>query len=182
MQKHVIYLVRHGQTETNVEGSVCGIIDSPLTEQGHNQAIEGGRKIAAMNLHVDKILFSPLSRAADTAMHIAEATGFPAELEPRLREQAFGRWEGVQKNDPDFTLAKTQFADSYEGGESLLKTAQRIYNLLDELKADKEHTYLLVAHSGISRVVQTYFRSMTNEEFAHAVIGNCELIELEFEE
>ena len=54
-------------------------------------------------------------------------------------------------------------------------------NLLDELKADTGKTYLLVAHNGIARVVQSYFYDMTNEEYAAAGIKNCELVEYHFE-
>ena len=53
--------------------------------------------------------------------------------------------------------------------------------LLDELKADTGKTYLLVAHNGIARVVQSYFYDMTNEEYAAAGIKNCELVEYHFE-
>ena len=52
---------------------------------------------------------------------------------------------------------------------------QRIYNLLDEIKAQSgEKTYILVAHNGIARVVQSYFTDMTNEEFAGYGVKNCE--------
>ena len=64
----------------------------------------------------------------------------------------------------------------------MLQLAQRIYNLLDELKADTDRTYLLVAHNGIARVVESYFRDMTNEEYAMAGIRNCELVEYHFDE
>ncbi len=69
-------------------------------------------------------------------------------------------WEGFQK-------AKEFFACSHEGGESTLRLAQRIYNLLDEIKQSPiRRTYILVAHNGIARVVQSYFTDMTNEEYA----------------
>ena len=47
----------------------------------------------------------------------------------------------------------------------MLHLAQRIYNLLDEVAAS-DKTYILVAHNGIARVVQSYFYEMTNEEYA----------------
>ena len=73
-----------------------------------------------------------------------------------------------------------QFADHYGGGESMLQLAQRIYNLLDELRADETKTYLLVAHNGIARVVQSYFCDMTNEEYAAFGIQNYELRKFDF--
>ena len=179
---HPVYFTRHGETVWNVENKICGMTDSPLTEKGRAQAAELGRKIKASGIRIDQILYSPLSRAADTAKAIAEATGLPAECEPRLREQCFGKYEGTPRNGEEFRISKTHFADRYEGGESMMQLAQRIYNLLDELKADHDKTYLLVAHNGIARVVQSYFYDMTNEEYSAAGIRNCEFVEFDFDE
>ena len=160
---HTLYFTRHGETVWNVENKICGMTDSPLTERGRQQARKLGEAVKA------------------TAMAIAEATGLPARCEPRLREQCFGKYEGTPRNGGEFRVSKTHFADRYDGGESMMQLAQRIYNLLDELKADTGKTYLLVAHNGIARVVQSYFYDMTNEEYAAAGIKNCELVEYHFE-
>ena len=141
---HKLYFTRHGETVWNVENKICGMTDSPLTEKGRAQARELGEKLRTSGLRIDEILYSPLSRAADTARAIAEAT------------------------------------DRYSGGESMMQLAQRIYNLLDELRANTDKTYLLVAHNGIARVVQSYFYDMTNEEYAAAGIKNCEFVEFTF--
>ena len=178
---HNIYFTRHGETVWNVENKICGMTDSPLTEKGRAQARELGEKLRTSGLRIDEILYSPLSRAADTARAIAEATGIPARCEPRLREQCFGRYEGTPRDGEEFRISKTHFADRYSGGESMMQLAQRIYNLLDELRADTDKTYLLVAHNGIARVVQSYFYDMTNEEYAAAGIKNCQLVEYTFE-
>ena len=178
---HTLYFTRHGETVWNVENKICGMTDSPLTERGRQQARKLGEAVKASGVHIDEILYSPMSRAADTAMAIAEATGLPARCEPRLREQCFGKYEGTPRNGGEFRVSKTHFADRYDGGESMMQLAQRIYNLLDELKADTGKTYLLVAHNGIARVVQSYFYDMTNEEYAAAGIKNCELVEYHFE-
>jgi probable phosphoglycerate mutase len=112
------YFVRHGQTVWNVENKICGATDIALTEQGHEQAIETGKKILAEGIQADEILYSPLQRAADTAKHISEITGIPARVEPRLKEQNFGKWESTPRNGVDFKLAKQSFACSYEGVDS----------------------------------------------------------------
>ena len=116
-----------------------------------------------------------------TGRMVAEATGLPVRCEPRLREQCFGKYEGTPRDGAEFRISKTHFADRYDGGESMMQLAQRIYNLLDELKADTGKTYLLVAHNGIARVVHSYFYDMTNEEYAAAGIKNCQLVEYTFE-
>ena len=179
---HSIYFARHGETVWNVENKICGMTDSPLTEKGRQQARELGRKVKESGVHIDEILYSPLSRAADTAKAVAAATGLPARCEPRLREQCFGKYEGTPRDGAEFRISKTHFADRYDGGESMMQLAQRIYNLLDELRQDENKTYLLVAHNGIARVVESYFHDMTNEEYAAFGIKNCELRKFDFDE
>ena len=85
---HSIYFARHGETVWNVENKICGMTDSPLTEKGRQQARELGRKVKESGIHIDEILYSPLSRAADTAKAVAEATGLPAR---RRGSQRTGR-------------------------------------------------------------------------------------------
>lgn len=172
-----LYFARHGQTEWNVENKICGASESPLTELGRQQAVTLAQNIIESKVQIDEILYSPLSRAADTAKFVSKLTGIPAIKEERLREQNFGIWEGTPRHSEGFTAAKSNFIDSYGSGESMLKVAARIYSLLDEIKNDDSGTiYLLVAHNGIARMVQSYFYDMTNDEFAHFGIKNCELV------
>ena len=177
------YFARHGQTVWNVENKICGATDIALTEKGHLQAEELARAITAEGIHIDEIICSPLMRAADTAGHISDITGVPVRVEMRLREQNFGKYEGTPRNGEEFQHAKTCFADSYEGGESMIRFCQRIYNLLDDIKKEAKDgkVYLLVAHNGVARAVQSYFTDMTNEEFAKLRIKNCELRKYEFQ-
>lgn len=175
-----VYFVRHGESQWNAEDKICGVTDSPLTEKGRLQAVETGRAILELGIHADMILFSPLQRAAETASQISEITGIPLREEPRLIEQAFGIWEGTSpRNSEDFYRAKLSFINSFGTGESMFRVAQRIYNLLDELKVD-EQTYILVAHNGIARFVKSYFQDMSNESFAGFGIQNAEVCEFEF--
>lgn len=176
-----MYFVRHGQTTWNLEKKVCGATDVPLTELGHSQAEETGRKILEAGIQADEILYSPLVRAADTALRISAITGIPASVEPRLKEQCFGKWEGTPNSAEEFQIAKQSFLCRFDGGESMFQMAQRIYNLLDEIKAESdEKTVMIVAHNGISRVIESYFRDMTNEEFARFGVKNCEIMKYEF--
>ncbi|MDD6615151.1 MAG: histidine phosphatase family protein [Lachnospiraceae bacterium] len=177
-----LYFVRHGETIWNVENKICGATDIALTERGHQQAIETGRKILEEGIRADEILYSPLIRAAETARHISEMTGIPARVEKRLTEQNFGKWESTPRDGADFRKAKEEFVCRYEGGESMLQLAQRIYNLLDEIRAESDQkTYILVAHNGIARVVQSYFTDMTNEEYAAFGVKNCQIVQYDFE-
>ena len=178
--KGCIYFVRHGETVWNVENKICGVTDVPLTELGHQQAIETGYKILKEGIKADLILYSPLIRAAETAAHISEITGIPARVEPRLIEQNFGKWESTPRNGNEFKLAKQSFVCSNDGGESHLRVAQRVYNLLDELKGNPNKMNILVAHNGIARVVQSYFHDMTNAEYAAFGVKNCAVVRFDF--
>ena len=162
------YFTRHGQTVWNVENKICGATDIELTELGHEQAMELGRKIKEEGVKIDEILYSPLVRAKETA---------------RLKEQNFGKYESTPRNGEEFKKAKQNFINHFEGGETMLHLCQRIYNLLDDIRKEADDkVYLLVAHNGISRVIQSYFYDMTNEEFAAFGIKNCELRKYEFPE
>lgn len=176
-----VYFVRHGQTVWNVENKICGATDIELTALGHEQAIDTGKKIIEEGIKADEILYSPLVRAADTAKHISEITGIPARVEERLKEQNFGKYESTPRDGAEFKEAKKSFACRYEGGESMLFLAQRVYNLLDGIKKESEvKTYILVAHNGIARIVQSYFYEMTNEEYAAFGVPNCSVMKFEF--
>ena len=184
MSNH-IYIVRHGESQWNVEQKVQGVTETPLTQRGIEQAHTLAKRIKEEGLRIDEILCSPLSRAADTARIIAEKNGLPLTVEPRLIEQNFGEFEGHEwaKHRGVFHEAKKQFACDYNGGESMLRLGQRVYNLIDELKARSAaegKTFLLVTHGGIARMFHSYFFSETNEEFSSTNIANCEVKEYFF--
>ena len=61
----------------------------------------------------------------------------------------------------------------------MLHLAQRIYNLLDDVKASGK-VCDLVAHNGNARVVNSYFNDMTNEEYADFGVKNCEILRYDF--
>ena len=180
-----IYITRHGESQWNVEKKVQGVTDTPLTQKGIEQARELARKIKEEKVHFSEVLHSPLSRAAETARVIAAENNLPLVMEPRLIEQNFGEYEGYEwaKRPGSFHEVKKMFACDYNGGESMLRLAQRVYNLIDELKeraAREDKIFLLVTHGGIVRMFHSYFFSETNDEFSSTEIGNCELRRYEF--
>ena len=174
------YFIRHGQTVWNVENKICGATDIELTPLGHQQAVETGQELLRQGIRADGILYSPLRRAADTAAHISEITGIPARPEPRLTEQCFGRFEATPRDGREFHEAKKEFLCRFDGGESMLHLAQRIYNLLDELR-ERDGTFILVAHNGIARVIHSYFHEMTNDEYAGFGVKNCQIVRYDFD-
>ena len=96
---HKLYFTRHGETVWNVENKICGMTDSPLTERGRAQARALGQKVKAGGYAIDEILYSPLSRAADTAKAIADATG-KVRQRGEMRAGFFGD-HGMGRRRPD---------------------------------------------------------------------------------
>ena len=102
-------------------------------------------------------------------------------MEPRLKEQNYGKWESTARDGLAFKKAKEDFCCRYEGGESMLQLAQRIYNLLDEIQKEADgKTYILVAHNRIARVVNSYFYEMSNQEYAAFGVKNCAVVRYDF--
>jgi probable phosphoglycerate mutase len=173
-----LYYTRHGQTAWNATNRVCGVSDLPLDSVGMAQAQALAKQVARLG-EVELIVASPMLRARQTAAAVAEAIGRPVVVDQRLREWDYGRLEGQDRDVFAGALraAKREFALPLgETGETLLHLTHRVYAALDDIARNYfGQTALLVAHGGVCRVVETYFRPMALEEFLEYHPGNCEL-------
>lgn len=159
-----LYVTRHGQTEWNREYLVCGSTDLPLTEEGHVQAQRLAQLVAGKGIGV--IVSSPMVRARQTAAPAARVLDLTIQTDIRLREQDYGIYEGVRRDDPCFLANKRQFCVRYPGGESMMDLAARVYGCLYDLKKRyPEETVLIVCHGAVCRTIRSFFRDMTNEEY-----------------
>lgn len=87
-----LYVVRHGESEANVNKTVQGHTDSPLTEKGEEQAKEVAK--AFKDIKFDAIYSSDLDRAKRTAEIIKLDRDVEIKTSPKLREKSFGVFEG----------------------------------------------------------------------------------------
>ena len=173
-----LYVARHGQTDWNSRNLVCGSTNLPLTEKGIEQAEALGERVKSLG--IDVIIASPMIRAQQTAKAVSDATGLPIITDERLREHDYGAFEGVDRSNDEYWAQKYQFAAKFPEGESVLQLAQRVYNVIDDVKMTyPDKTVLLVCHGGVSRMIKTYFEDMTNEEFFHYSPENAFLAEYE---
>ena len=173
-----LYIARHGETPWNDENRVSGRTDVPLTERGNRQAQELAKN--AMGKGIEVILASPLLRARQTAQAVSEAIGVPVEIDERLIELDFGKFEGGPRSDPDFQYTRSQFPTRYPGGESAFQLAHRVYSALEDVKRKYDgKTVLLVCHGGVCRMVRSYFMDLTNDEYSYYFAPNAELVEYE---
>lgn len=148
-----LFVVRHGETPFNREMRYLGTADEPLSPAGLEQAERLASSLGPLPLQA--VYASPLSRASETGRRIAEARQVDLRLEPRLREQAFGEWEGLTRaevldRDRDRLLGwEADLGLAPPGGESLLTVQERTLDLVDELaRAHPGEWIALVSHVG----------------------------------
>jgi probable phosphoglycerate mutase len=89
-----ILLIRHGETDWNVERRLQGHLDIELNAEGMRQAAALGEALRGETL--DAIFSSDLRRAVQTAQPLAAARGITVQFEPKLRERCYGAFEGLR--------------------------------------------------------------------------------------
>jgi 2,3-bisphosphoglycerate-dependent phosphoglycerate mutase len=135
MGDRLLVLVRHGQSEWNLENLFTGWKDPDLTEKGIREAREAGRKLKAQGLSFDIAFTSALLRAQHTLdIMLAELgqTGIPVRKDQALNERDYGDLSGLNKDDARKEWGAEQvqiWRRSYDvappGGESLKDTLAR---------------------------------------------------------
>lgn len=128
-----LHLLRHGEVEGFTERRVRGHIDTPLSPRGCEQHRRLARWLARAVPRPDLIVGSDLSRCARLTDEVSRATGVDARLEPRLREQDMGAWEGStwselsRRDGAAVTAWWDDYADACPpGGESLRHASERL--------------------------------------------------------
>lgn len=131
------FLMRHGASESNLQGKVQGVLDVPLAELGRAQAKEAAQVLDDMG--ITQIYSSPLLRAYNTAQIVGEHLGLSVERCEGLRARDLGEWVGKSRreikemwvdlthpfrNDPDFAPP---------GGESLREADARVFAAIDQV-------------------------------------------------
>lgn len=173
-----IFLVRHGQTNWNIENRLQGCVDIPLNKKGIEQA-----KILAENiktLKVDKIISSPLSRALDTAKIINEKLQVSLITNEALIERSFGVLEGVKGNDYDIDLFwNVEKNYKYKDIEPIQEFLKRIYKYLNKLVDENPNSnILLVTHNGVNIATNCYFKGLPKDKNLLGIkLDNCSYVE-----
>lgn len=173
-----LLISRHGETAWNVENRISGRTDIPLTENGLAQAALLAEHAKGRGIEV--IIASPLLRAQQTAKAVSDAIGVPILTDERIIELDFGIFEGKSRSDPAFRHYRGQLPLRFPGGESAFDLAARVHAFLNEVRRKYEgKTVLLVCHGGVCRMVRSYFKDMTNEEYCNYFAPNAEIVEYE---
>ena len=127
----MIYVIRHGQTDWNVNGKTQGSIETSLNQTGKEQALNIKNQL--INTKIDVVLCSPRNRCKETAKIICENRNIPIIEINDLRERDFGEFEGKQKNiDYDWIeFWNWELNKHYEKAENVRDFFERVSNLID---------------------------------------------------
>ena len=170
-----ILFTRHGTTDLNELDLIQGQIERPLNEKGREDA----RKLALRlkDEKIDLIYCSTLGRAIETAEIVRGDRDIKIIQDKRIIEQYYGSMEGMPRTSKEYRLQRQSHFKRYPGGgEGYLDVCQRVFNFFDELKEKYDNmTILVVAHGGMSRLVDCYFGDLENEEFTNHSMPNCGL-------
>ena len=167
------YLVRHGNTQWNLENRIQGHTDVPLCELGRSRVRTLATELSKTSFSA--VYSSDLSRTVETAQIIVNGSGVAVQTNPDLREFSYGDWEGltldeVQARDASgyaqrFNQSDVDFAAP--GGESaiqLLSRVRRFYRSTSDRHGPDEDV-LVTAHGGSIRALALCLLGLPEELF-----------------
>ena len=170
-----LVLIRHGQSQWNLENRFTGWVDISLTDKGRQEAKLGAEKIKGIRF--DKAFTSLLKRARETLKIVLEVIGqeeIPVEKNQALNERHYGELQGLNKDEMKKKYGEEQvqlWRRSYDiappGGESLKDTAARTLpyfreNILPEVRSGKN--ILVSAHGNSLRSIVMELDHLTKEQ------------------
>lgn len=172
-----IYLVRHGQCESNVIGRY-NFINEDINETGIKQAEDLREKINGINY--DVVISSPLVRALHTAK-IINIHNKGIITDERLVERKHGSLEGKSVDVTDRDEYWNYFTNvKYGTEERIPDLCNRVKDFLDELKTRDYESVLIVAHSGVSKAFYVYFNGIPKDgKMLNLGLKNTEVKEYE---
>ncbi len=187
-----LVLIRHGQSQWNLENKFTGWVDVPLTDLGRKEAREGAERIK--NLKFDQAYTSVLIRAIETLDIVLDVIGqkqIPIEKDQALNERHYGDLQGLNKaetakkyGDEQVHIWRRSYDIAPPNGESLKDTAARTLpyfeeKIIPDLKAGKN--ILVSAHGNSLRSIVMKLDNMTKEQVLKLNLGTGVPIVYEFD-
>jgi 2,3-bisphosphoglycerate-dependent phosphoglycerate mutase len=171
----LLVLIRHGESQWNLENRFTGWTDVPLTEKGRDEARRAGEKLRG--IHFDRAYTSVLKRAIDTLDIVLQTigqVGLPVSYDQALNERHYGDLQGLNKAETAAKYGKEQvhqWRRSYDvappGGESLKDTAARTLpyfetHIVPDVRAGKN--ILVSAHGNSLRSIVMHLDQLSREQ------------------
>lgn len=170
-----LFVIRHGQTNANLNHIIAGVTDIPLNENGILQAKEASNKIK--DIKFDKVFCSPLKRAKMTCELVNPKCSI-IEYVPNIIERNAGEYEGKDMSTLDLNeYWNYHLKKHYDGAEDIDKLFERVYAFIESLKRKyNNENILVVTHDGICRCIACYFNGIPEDGnirvYSHK---NCEI-------
>ncbi len=173
----ILVLIRHGQSQWNLENRFTGWVDVPLTERGREEAHRAGRKLREAGIRFSFAFTSELVRAQETlSIVLAEigAVDLPVERDQALNERHYGDLQGLDKaetakkfGDEQVHIWRRSYDIAPPGGESLKDTAARTLpsfaaRIAPQLQAG--HNVIVAAHGNSLRSIVMDLERLTREQ------------------
>jgi 2,3-bisphosphoglycerate-dependent phosphoglycerate mutase len=170
-----LILLRHGESQWNLENRFTGWVDVPLTPRGVQEARNAGEKLQGFNF--DRAYTSVLEHANETLRLALDAIGqstIPIEKDKALNERMYGELQGLNKTETAQKYGEAQvkiWRRSYDvrppGGESLKDTAERVLPYYEH--TIKPHlldgeTILIAAHGNSLRALIMELEQLSREQ------------------
>jgi probable phosphoglycerate mutase len=170
-----ICIIRHGETEWNVEKRIQGHTDVPLNEVGRAQALAMAFNAAHQCFHA--VYSSDLLRTVETAQVLAQREDLEVKLLPQLRERHYGLFQGITAEE-GAALHPAAYAHyvardldyDFETGESLRRFAERVADGIDWLV--RHHSGQTIAAVSHSVVLDVVYRRATGRRFPRRAISS----------
>ena len=182
----VLVLVRHGESQWNLENRFTGWVDVPLSEKGNAEAAAAGDRLKRLGLKFDEAFTSDLKRAQNTLQLILEKlgqTGIPVTKDKALNERHYGDLQGLNKaetakkfGDEQVKIWRRSYDIAPPNGESLKDTAARTIPYFDdkvvaELKKGKN--IIVAAHGNSLRSIVMHLDKLTKEQVLELNLGTA---------
>jgi len=172
-------IVRHPETEANINGRFVGQGESPYTAEGRRQARRLPHKIAQFRPQL--VWTSPLQRALVVARRAAILAGVELRVDDRLMELDFGQahaltWEEIAEAGIPFNYRAADQPVA-PGGESRNQLEARVGLVVDDAVAIGGR-HALVCHAGVMRAVLAHTLHLTGEQLWMFTIHNAQLTQV----
>ncbi len=191
-----IYIMRHGETQSNKDGLIQGSSDIPLTEYGEELARITAEGFSGDGIRFDRIYTSPLIRAVKTAeiIEAGDPGSAPIYIDDRLREMCFGKYEGKNLKDIrdydeniDNCFKHPSLYVPDETGETYEEVFDRIDDFIDNelmpLEGEPDlNTVLVICHGTVIRAFLRRFNGIKLDDFWKMRQPNCSVNEIELKD
>lgn len=179
-----VFLVRHGETEHNVDDSITGQLDVSLNKTGREQASKLAERLSKIDFA--EAYSSDLERTYETVKIISEKHDLRPQRFKEFREMDFGVYEGQHKSefrkDIDSSEGDKHFFVA-EGGESSHEAGERFLDKLDELKErHRNDTVLVGGHSVVLKSVLMNILDLSGGYYRKLNLGNTSITELIYDD